>query len=1204
MSTKFDLYNAPDSGINLVESSAGTGKTYNISGLVVRFLAENEKLSPQNILVVTFTNAATQELRDRIATRVREAVLVLKDREKAGDDEFLKELAKRYGGNPEYLKRLEKASRDMDQASIFTIHGFCQQALQEYVFESGSNFDTEYTGDDSELMQEAADDVWRAEMNRLAGAGEESNVLLEYMVSSIKTPDEMLRMLRNLAGKPYLEYALEMGEDAFKLQLRRLSKIIETMKANFKPDEIQKLLDPNVMNQQKFKPSQVKKMLSEFQQDFINGLKTERCEFIKLQTSNLKTKGGHPLPHHPFFDAVEEYVEFDTAAIFEAFYIRLDRLFKARFEALKEERRIRSFDDILTAMDASVSENQEMRMKLRTQYPVALVDEFQDTDPVQLGIFRNLYFDAGPKHCIYMIGDPKQSVYAFRGADIKSYLSVSKDDKVRQFTLGKNFRSTKNMVDAVNGIFSYNEEGHQWPGGLEFTPSEAHKAEPELFIDSDLKETEEAAMHIILPEDEEPLNKGDAETVVNDNTAREISRLLNLSTEGKATILESGTLTPLRPKHIAVLVRGHREADAIRKKLLKKGIKSVHKSKKSVFKSDEALFVAELLQIIKNSANPARLRMFLFGRMMGYRLSELEKLEHDSGRNAKTIEAFLELKRTFERQGFSAMLRSFLNADLAMDEGKSVPVIQHFLRFTDGERIYTNLMHINELIDQYEREQRPGLEELIKWINNKIETAQDSEDAEIRLESDDDLVQIVTMHSSKGLEYPIVFCTSLWSLGLPGGQRNKEPLLFYENEETKVDITGYGKDRVQGFVNEEKVAENIRLMYVSLTRARYRCYVMVGPYEDKVAGSSVLHFAMKGSEATLRNKKVDNFEAYMSQLRDFASKSEGLAVCRTISEDHTYEEPSQEVQTEIKARALTRELSTYPDWYLTSYSSISKKQKAGIEQALKFDEDVKTDDKTPDDIQDPDQSDAGLITNETDYSNIFEFPKGAGPGTFMHRLFEDLEFIRFETDAETMVRNYLDEDGFEPEWAPAILSMLSNSLRAKLPGSNARLIDKSAADTVDEMEFYFSISRSDGDEIAEIIKGGDSLYEAQIRRGFLNGFIDLLFEHNGRYYILDYKSDMIGSEPQNYSKESLGKVMFDRGYVFQYHIYLVALKRFLIQKMGDAFDYDKHIGGAYYLFLRGIDDSGNGIYFDNPDKRIIEKLDAYFEGGAHAARTV
>lgn len=1198
----FDIFESPVTGINLVESSAGTGKTYTISGLVVRLLAEQDELSPKRILVVTFTTAATQELRDRIARRIRESAEVLRGDSEPGDDAFLIELKARFGNNDGACKRLEKAMSEMDQASVFTIHGFCKQALQEYVVESNSSFGIEYMKDSEELLLEAADDVWRSWINRLGKGGDEERRQLDLLLSTTDTPDGLLSIVKSLNGKPYLEFAEKVPETKFRTMLKQWNEAISSMKATYNREEILAVMDPNILNGQSYKPKHIVGMLDDFESCFLMRHFSKPNNALKLASGSIKTKGGAPVPQHPFFDAMQAFSEADTGLIAEQILIQMTIDFRLRYDELKEQRRIRSFDDILTSTQQAVESNQEMRMKLREQYPVAMVDEFQDTDPIQLGIFKKLYFDADVKNGLFMIGDPKQSVYKFRGADINSYLSVAKDNKVSTFTLGKNYRSVKPMVDAVNALFQFNEPGREWPGGLAFQPSDAQRTEQELFLEGDTHSA--VPMHFLMPEFDESVKKDEASKGVNKAIAAEIVRLLHKSANGEAFILDKQQKRPVREGDIAILVSSRFDAEDVRKELLRKKVKSVYRSSNSVFDTDQARLISSLIKIIKDSPNPSLIRMFLFDRVMGHRLSDLRRLEEDTDLNTALTESLIELRMTLERYGFAAMLRKFLNSALALDEGKPVHVTEKIMQFSDGERVYTNLMHLNELIDAYEREHRPGMEELYKWLSLKIQKAESEENDEIRLESDDNLVQIVTMHSSKGLEYPIVFCNSLWSHGVKK-HTLENPLIFHDPDDgkTKVDLTGYSKASIQGRVIQETVAENIRLMYVALTRARYRCYISVGAYHDRAAGTSPLHYVMNGADQTLKNEKIANLDSYLSQIRRFAHEHSELAVCRTVSDDAGLKLEAESVSFTPMARKLELPLKADPDWYVTSYTGIKKRaevEKAAI--AAEPSQEGKT-------TQNPDAGGSESTTpedsgKEVDYGNLFHFPKGPAAGTFMHRLYEDLDFTRFETDARSMVVQYLQEDGYEVEWTDTITTMLERSLRKKLPGSGAALITKGQSQTVDELEFYFPLSKAGASEIEQIIDGKQPYEFTENRNGFMTGFIDLLFEHEGKFYILDYKSDHLGDKPESYQPEALKAKMNERGYVFQYHIYLVALMRFLKLKLGDEFRYEKHIGGAYYLFLRGIqpgDDNDGGIYFDNPSKEIIETLDTYFKGVDHAA---
>lgn len=1222
----FELFNAPMQGVNLVESSAGTGKTYNISGLVVRILAEAdsgkyaEGLDPSNILVVTFTQAATQELRERISRRVQQSVAVLEETLDPSGDAFLEDVKKTYAGRPECIKNLRNARQNMDQASIYTIHGFCQQALQEHALESNSSFDVQYTGNDRELRVEAADTLWREELMRLNALGEEGEELKKLLLRQIETPDNLVSLFADIAGKPYARFYENWDEADFNAHYLRVMAAVGKMRATFDKAELSSLMNEHqkALHGNRFKKQQWMQMLDSAEQGLTGGFSYKEVAFWKLRAGQKKTKAAYDDVHHPFFEAIEAYIQSQPELLLEGYHVVLARRYLQQFQALKEERRLRSFDDILISMQQAVGAqeqaygkplhaeaedavaSQEFCEKLRLQYPFALVDEFQDTDPVQLAIVKKLYFGQ-PDTCLYMIGDPKQSIYKFRGADIASYQSVARSPEVRKFTLGKNFRSAKEMIDAVNVVFTQAEEGKTWPGGIRFMPSSAHKTEKELFTED---ERPQPFQFMLSPPEETPGGKTDAQAAIDDAVVDEVQRLLELSAAGKARI---GPDRPVQPNDIAILVGKHFQASGYRKRLLERGIKSIHKTNQSVYRSAEATFLTDLMRLLGRITNAPLLRMFLFSEQLGYKVSDIQRLDDDAEGYSELLETLTSLRETYERRGFSALLRRFLYEDLARLEDAAVPVIERILSRRDGEQAYTNLMHLNDLIDRQEREQSPSLEELLKWLEGQIsDTEKGSEEAEIRIDSDDALVHLVTLHGSKGLEYPIIFCPTLWEQDSGGGKKAHEALVFKNDaEETEVRFTDYEKDDIRARVKEESLAENLRLMYVALTRARYRCYLPAGPAMNRgrtVIDSPVVYCFTEEEklwEKKAPKKKESLHSDFLSQLRRLAQEQPELFVAFELpAKTGSGALAEEQQQHNFEVRPRTRTYSGRADWFITSYSSIKKgKTREADDGELDAENDKAGEDTS--------ESRAG---EENQYGSILNFEKGARAGTFMHRLFEDLDFPRLEQDGPGMIESYLEEDGFEAEWQPVLMDMLRASLNTPLPGSGARLITKGRQETRDELEFYFSFSQADADDLVALMGGKMPSCRGE-NPGFMIGFIDLLFEHEGRFYILDYKSDHLGNAPRNYAAHNLADVMEQRGYSFQYHIYLVALMRFLKYRLGEAFEYQRHVGGAYYLFLRGLDDardsaeadagaetasSQNGIFFHNPEQRVIEAIDAYF----------
>lgn len=1186
MNGRFDLFSAPMNGINLVEASAGTGKTFALTGLYIRLLAEKEDLDPSQILAVTFTKAATQELRDRISRRLRETVNALENPEPYRDDPFLGQAIAQWGGNPAIREKLVRALGEIDQAAVYTIHGFCQHAMQQFIFESNSPFNAEYTGDDDRFFTEAVDNIWRRELQRLEGAGDLYKPLHGFVVEKIGSPDALKNTLFAIKGKPYAKFAFGYRKDLLEEKLREFAGLLEKLIQTWDRNAIFDLLTDGSLNKRSYNVEKVRIKVDELdnlirENNIPLDLSVSFDFFEKFTTATLAsaTNKNQTTPHHPFFEASDRFASFEHLEIAEVWCIEMANLFRKEFADLKEAANIRSFDDILESMQQSLT-SPEMLEKVRQAWLVALVDEFQDTDPIQLDVFKRIYMDWQADKCLYLIGDPKQSIYRFRGADINSYMEAAKMRGVNKLGLGKNYRSSLGMVEAVNRLFGHVPENEVWPGGVKFDPAEAHRGNEGFSIDGD---EHPQPLQFLVNASPDPVNKDTGQQRTNMGIADEISRLLGKGRLGECTINEGGSPRGLRAGDIAILVSAHAEADKIRKVLLRRGIKSVHKSGRSVFNTGEAAFMVDFIRVVGQPGDLAGLRYFLFSEYIGYTTNDLEELETDNTILAGLLETIQSIKDTFENSGFLAMANRFLRVFPARVNGKECTVPERVLRHEDGERMYSNILQISELINELEQRSQPGLEEIQKWIMQKIEQSENNDEAEIRLESDDDLVQIVTMHGCKGLEYPVVFCPSLWHRGVK--KDKKAPHLFYDDGEYQVDFCGIGERSLQK-VWEEDLAEAIRLMYVAVTRARYRCYISYQTYNVMAQNAGPLHFAMFGKEPTLQHLEGDGRSGSPGLLREnieaFCAANPAHAALRS---DVGIEEWEKADFIEAKppvgdARKLSRKGLERPDWFITSYS--------GLKSGMGTDSIIHPDKK-------PIEIFERLVDKE--FSSIHGFPGGASAGVFMHRIFEDLDFENYRAEADEVIKSAMVRDGFDEMWHPVIKKMLSTVMEKKLPYSNIRLSDLTEGRHQKELEFYFPSEKTDGAAAFRIIRG-EQAGPTVSTHGFMNGFIDLLFEHEGKFYILDFKSDMLGASTMDYQPGLLADAMETRGYDLQYHLYTVALQRMLKAKLGGAYDYDDHIGGSYYLFLRGMEvgEGLNGIYFHKPEKDVIDELDRFFGG--------
>ena len=536
---------------------------------------------------------------------------------------------------------------------------------------------------------------------------------------------------------------------------------------------------------------------------------------------------------------------------------------------------------------------------------------------------------------------------------------------------------------------------------------------------------------------------------------------------------------------------------------------------------------------------------------------------------------------------------------------KELNIQEHVITYTDGERRLTNLLHLGELLEEESRKHRQGTRSLLQWLARKRQdTSKNKNDEEqMRLESDEALVKIVTMHKSKGLQYPIVFCPFLWHG--PKIENKDIPLEYHDPENpdiTYFDLNGKrDPDRsVKRFYKEkEELAENLRLAYVAMTRAEYCLYLSwdfsrdsefsplgymlqdpdqaIALLKNKVGYGSKNDVEWSGDEL---HQAIDNLCKEHPDLFTLKDGKEGGR-----NNEETSDDGPQTKELELKQ--FERSLPIVTGYQVSSFSSLSSW--------------MEEDDP---DVPDYDQfMDYGELEEQTadqpDEKNIFTFPKGPQPGTCIHNIFEN--YFSKSEDKYEVISNQLQLNGIDLEWRNTVSCMLdlviNKPLHQDLEGLNLSSIQDRQ---IPEMEFYYHNEEIETRKLLSIIRDGAALdWENKGRAvaGFLKGFIDLTFEFDGKYYLLDYKTNYLGDSISDYRQDELDHEMRAASYDLQYHIYTVAFHRFLKKRL-PGYSYNDHFGGAFYLFLRGMNREGHeGIFFDCPESNTISELDNYIRGG-------
>lgn len=1187
---RLDLFQAPLDAVNLIEASAGTGKTYTIAGLYLRLVVEAGQ--PVNrILVVTYTKAATEELRNRIRRRlvaVREVLV-----QGAEGDDFCQRLlgqCRRLGLETGLLqRRLINAIRGFDEAAIFTIHGFCQRVLADCAFEGGVPFEAELLTDQRELLQEIVDDFWRLEFYQA------SPLLVAYLLDQGYSPERLLAEISPYLGKPYLHVLGPDEATDFAGAEQAFASAYGWARALWRSrrHEVMELLGNSAsLNGNQYRKASMPGWF-EAMTDYLDSeapnpsLFKSFHKFTARQLAASVKKAQIP-PRHPFFAACDELQDahVELAARYQAFFrqgrIRLLAFCDEQLARRKRRLQLQSYDDLLLSLQAALASErgEELAETLRRRYSCALIDEFQDTDPVQYDIFRRLYGDTSLP--VFLVGDPKQAIYSFRGADIFTYLSARRE-ATRRYTLDVNWRSSPGLIEGLNALIGRAPR----PFLFETIPFQRALAADQERETLAIQGRSERPLQLwLLAGEDQGISKAQASALAVRATAAEIAHLLALSQNGQAHVGER----PLEGGDIAVLVRTHRQGRLLREGLLRLGIPSVQRVQDNVFDSPEAQQLEWLLLAVAEPAREQRVRAALVSDLLGLSGEDLYRLIEAEQRWEERLEDFHEYHVLWREHGFMRMFMRLLLKE-------EVP--RRLLSFRDGERRLTNLLHLAELLQTQSGHHRTGMEGLIKWLSQqRRSSAGGEEERQLRLESDEHLVNIVTVHKSKGLEYPIVFCPFLWDGGLKAAQR--DAFSFHDpGDPTRVllDLGSPQREEHLRCATKEEAAENLRLLYVALTRAKHRCYLNWGTVNE--AETSALAWLLREPSRDFDNmiEPKNNKHGHVGQvgyrgLREVADRvPRALSLSPLPADTGPLYRPALRQSTPAVVRQLRR---TVPGgWQVGSFTALT----VGRADEL------------------PDHDVAVLTGGETEgvldgQRNMFAFPRGARAGICLHLLFERLDFAGYDRDRiASLVAKALEEAGFAADWTTVVAAMVEKVLAVPLEPGGCCLREVVPGRRLNELEFYYPLAGLTPEGLRRLLQAHGFAGSAGLARnlafdfnpirGYMKGFIDLVFESGGRFYLVDYKSNWLGERYECYRSDKLAEVMLRESYHLQYLIYTLALHRYLGWRLPD-YDYDRHFGAVYYLFLRGIDpDLGPeyGIYRDRPARALIEALDDYLQTG-------
>lgn len=1206
-----DVLKIPLSGQHLIEASAGTGKTYTITSLIVRLIAERE-LQIQDIVAVTFTNAATSELKDRVAGRLLLARDVVRgDHDPVGDP--LLESLLVMPDQARIEKLLSRAVIEVDRAGIFTIHAFAARMLKEHSFESGAREGSELSGDPRPVVHDVVTDFWSS---RVATLNES-----EFRAVGGSSFYKILRHVGiQAAGAPELPLVqpIEVDREAAQARLKAQYELVRVVFFREGEGLLHRLIQEPGLNRNQMSVVGLHRDYAHYRSYFELGEPSrghpdsERFTQAKVVVATKKNATALTDPLLVLLGELREaYLEAQRADSFFADSLRFALCQEIHGRIRDELLRTgtQSFDGILLDLARALRDPQRgpgLALDIRRDFPVALIDEFQDTDPLQYEIFSRIYANSGAlgegHSSLYLIGDPKQSIYAFRGADIRTYLAAATGAGATVWTLSTSYRASPSLVRAQNELFN----GARKPFGTDQIIYDEVSPRPsavdELFD----------AGGVALP---------GIQLLEYSGTARETPSAIAREV---AAFLQAGpTLSgrAVTPGDIAVLTRTNRQAALVQEELQLLQIPAVLHGDRSVFEAPEALELRRVLRALAEPTHRGLFRTALSTRTLGLGAQELQRLDDERDELERFSQLFRDWGDLWRRRGVASAISALHS---------TVQFQARTLSAIDGERRMTNFRHLMELLHEAESREHLGVSGLLRWLDSAVfdpdSHGMADEARQLRLESDADAVTLTTAHRSKGLEYNVVFLPSLSESERKGDRAEAFRYFDAGAQESRFEMRAR-ENRADS--NEQRRREGqeeaLRLAYVALTRAKHHVVVFCAEAKSFSALGYFLHEAQAPEADTEAVghylSRLDSCER-RRQLEDRCVRSGGTLRLTEVHDAQALPYARPRDTTEIvEPEAIPLLLESERT---NSFSSMTRDAHHRLSRAAREGHDV--DEALT--IQNSPEINREPIDPQLTPCTLENFPRGAGPGDALHAAFEHCGFAESKSEERReVVSHELSKRGFSQEHIEALQKNIEEVLLVPLALNNSpvqiapcALGSLGTSKRVAEMEFNFAVGSSshrlsaarlaralgyeeDESVIAAARPGGEGLlgqaYLSTVHRlpfsawcGFLRGFMDLVFEHEGRLYGVDYKSNYLGAHFEDYTPSALRTAMEEHHYFLQALFYATAIHRYGKSRIV-GYSYEEHFGGMHYLFVRGMhpEHGQSGVFSFRPERELIESLE-------------
>lgn len=1129
---------------NLIEASAGTGKTFSIAIMVVRLVVE-KRLPMEKILLVTFTKAATAELEDRVRNFIRTALRLARNGGFGTDP--LGVMVAGYcateAGRRDTESLLAQAQIDLDKLNVKTIHGFCQQVMKEYSFETGQVFGAETLTPEEhdQICADAFHEYWR---QRVIVLGED--ILRMLLASGMERKDVFDMVKQGISGK--------------------LPAPVDTLPGDF--------LLPSHQNRLRDQLAVLNSQMDAFREEAYAQFDTNGDAYLKSLKGHARNAFGPALTARDWpalFDAImakldKGYTETTFGSLTsrikqaEAIDIQIKAFGKrvtnqitcAAFDvvdrALKTEKASRgviTFDDMILQLAEALRREEEshgmalhpesLRSRLRAKFDAVFIDEFQDTDREQYYIFDRLF---GSEKILFYIGDPKQSIYGWRKADIFTYFKAESNvDHVHLMNV--NHRSNAALIKAMNIFFKPRPETDTFafdgaPDAIEYVQVDSPNPNSKGVLHHEGKPV--VPFRISPFKNKKGLRKGFLFVIT------------DLLRDPGYSILEQGTSRRVAPKDIGILVRTNKEGRYIKELLSKVRIPAVTIDDSKLFDSTEARELFYVMEAV-NDITRANINRALLTSIGGYDLQRLRTADEEA-----ILQRFRKYREAWDTDGVFVMLRRFL-----ADHGLEGLFTNNLL--PNPERTVSNILQLTEIVHKVAERRKYDARELLQWFKKGIDgEIRDGDEYQQRIESDEAAVRIVTIHKSKGLEYNIVLAPHL---DLVFRQKPHKTISYRDPADSKyytIESDLSSTDQEQ-YWTEQTEQENRRLLYVAVTRARMACFI-----QASTAGyyglSSLRYFRNELAAVAPDQNDIDiNWEI------DLDNRTMLPAAATTVQQVNRVYAEAPSFTGNLRQRL----------WRRTSYSGLS-----------------------PEHMPAPSPKAEGFESTYDEF--VFRtIRRGAHTGNLIHYIFERIDFRRPEQwsgviDKAIRRLSGKQSDSFIDQMKGMLLQVVGTVIHAD---SGLTLNQVSWEDRLSELEFDFPLTEFVTNRLGALADGTDTPFSIKPNdrlEGVMNGKLDLVFRHGGKYWILDWKSNHLGDRVEDYSVSRVREAMGENNYHLQYHIYTVALRKHLRACLPD-FDYDRDFGGCIYLFVRGMrTGSDTGVFFHKPDVALLDRMDVVLTG--------